>query len=448
MNITVSPGYPLQGQVTVPGDKSISHRAALLAALAEGDSEIQNFLSAGVTQVMLTALKDLGVHFEIDRTTLIVHGRGPAGLKAPDQPINCGNSATTMRLLAGFLASVGIPAILDGTPGLRNRPMARIVDPLRAMGVPIYASEECTAPLVLHKRSLVQKLHSLDYHMPIASAQVKSTLLLAALASNGPCRIHEPGPSRDHTELLLKSLGIQVSTQEFEAENNQIHRTITLTPPDSLTLPPISMTVPGDISSASFLIAGAAITKGSEIQILHSGINPTRTGLIDALGRMGAKISISDEQLHNGESIGDIYVRYASMSGIEINGPLVVRMIDEFPAFTTAAVYSLGETRVTDAEELRHKESDRITSLVEEFRILGAHIDENTDGYFISGGVPLGGGIVQPHGDHRLAMALSIAGLAAISPVKVQSAEIISESFPGFIETLQQLGAKVSVEIS
>jgi 3-phosphoshikimate 1-carboxyvinyltransferase len=448
MKITVSPGKPLYGEVTVPGDKSISHRAALLAALAEGDSEIRNFLSAGVTQVMLNALRDLGVHYEIDRSTLIVHGRGPGALRIPERPINCGNSATTLRLLAGFLSAVGIPAILDGTPGLRNRPMARIVDPLKAMGVPILATGEGTAPLVLRQRPLGQKLHSLDYAMPIASAQVKSTLLLAALAADGPCIIHEPGPTRDHTELLLGSLGIRISTHEHAGENHQVLRTISLSPPGSLSLPPISMTVPGDISSAAFLIVGASIAEGSDIQILHTGINPTRTGLIDALRRMGANITISGKRLHNGEPTGEIGVISSPLSGIQVNGPLVVRMIDEFPAFTTAAVFARGQTFVSDAEELRHKESDRITSLVDEFRILGAHIDENRDGYVIDGGDPLKGGIVKAHGDHRLAMALSIAGLAAAGPVTIQGAEIISESFPGFFEALQQLRATVIVEAS
>jgi 3-phosphoshikimate 1-carboxyvinyltransferase len=448
MNLTVTPGNPLQGQVTVPGDKSISHRAALLAALAESDSVIHNFLSAGVTGVMLEALRELGVSFEIDRSTLIVHGRGPNVIKAPDHPINCGNSATTMRLLAGFLAALGIPAILDGTPGLRKRPMARIVEPLQAMGVPIQASETCTAPLVLRQRPKGQKLLALDYTMPVASAQVKSTLLLAALAADGTCKIHEPGPSRDHSELLMESLGIEVSTEQSDSEDQRVYRTISLTPPGSLTLPNISMTVPGDISSAAFLIVGATITKGSDIQILHTGINPTRTGLIDALHHMGANITLSGERCHNGEPTGEINVSYSQLNGTQINGPLVVRMIDEFPAFTTAAVFAKGETQVSDAEELRHKESDRITALVGEFQKLGAHINENLDGYMIAGGEGIDGGLVQPHGDHRLAMSLAIAGLVARDPVTIRGAEIISESFPGFIETLKHLGANVSTEVT
>ncbi len=204
MNITVFPGNPLLGEVIVPGDKSISHRAVLFAAMADGDSEIRNFLSAGVTQVMLNAIKDLGVQYEIDQSILIIHGHGLGAMKTPERPIDCGNSATTMRLLAGFLAAAGIPAILNGSSSLRKRPMARIVDPLRDMGVPIQATREGTAPLVLRQRPFNQKLAAFDYEMPIASAQVKSALLLAALAADGPCSIHEPGPTRDHTELLMQ----------------------------------------------------------------------------------------------------------------------------------------------------------------------------------------------------------------------------------------------------
>ncbi|MGW8250044.1 MAG: 3-phosphoshikimate 1-carboxyvinyltransferase [Anaerolineales bacterium] len=442
MILTVIPDAPLRGRVRLPGDKSLSHRSALLAGLAEGESRIANFLVSGVTQAMLGALSALGIAWELQGTQLQVTSAGIHKLQPPIRAIDCGNSATTLRLLAGGLAAAGVPAILTGSQGLRRRPMKRIVEPLQRMGVVIESSAG-KAPLVLNQAS--GRLRALDHTLLVASAQVKTCLLLAALAAEGTTTLREPGPSRDHTERMLRSLGIDLVSQRIEASGTAQYIT-RLTPPDELHLPPIRMELPGDFSAAAFLIVAALVTPGSEIVLADVGLNPTRTGLLDVLQAMGGDILIVNSKEQYGEPLGDLVVRHSTLRGAQVDGSLVVRMIDEFPVFAVAAAYAQGLTVVRQADELRHKESDRISDLCVELGRLGAEVQETADGFSIRGSSWLRGGQVDPHGDHRLAMALAVAGLASQKAVTVQGAEIITESFPGFERTLAELGGRLQVE--
>lgn len=442
MRLVVNPGIPLRGSVTVPGDKSLSHRAMLFSALAEGESRITNFSMSGVTRVMLQALSALGVEWQNAGDELIVLGRGLAGWHPPTQPLDCGNSATTFRLLAGALAAAGIPAVLDGSSGLRRRPMDRIVDPLSRMGAVIETAEGCVAPLRITGREKNCLLRPLDESLSVASAQVKSCLLLAALSASGPMTLLEPGPSRDHTERMLSSMGAGI--EKYVIEGDSADSYVTRIQPLNEPLRPIQMRLPGDISAAAFLIVAALITPGSEVFIPGVGINPTRTGIIDVLKQMGGDITISNQSLQAGEPIGDISVRYSSLVGTDVFGPVVVRMIDEFSVFGVAAAYSDGQTTVRDAAELRIKESDRISTLCQELVKLNVDIVESRDGFTVNGKRFTSGATVLSHGDHRLAMALAVFGLGASAPVCIDGAEIIDESFPGFFACLQELGANVS----
>jgi len=349
-----------------------------------------------------------------------------------------------MRLLAGALSALGLPAILDGSNGLRSRPMKRIVEPLQAMGVSIQASPGFTAPLNLAGRTSNSKLLPLEYNLPVASAQVKSCLLLAALDADGTTTLREPGPSRDHTERMLRAMGVGISKETKSIPGDQDWRYETrLTPPNPAELVPLNFDIPGDISSAAFLIVAALITPGSNIRLQGVGLNPTRTGLLDALQAMGADIHITNLTESLGEPVGDLQVRYGPLRSTQISGSLVVRMIDEFPAFAVAAANAQGRSIVSQAAELRHKESDRISDLCGELHSLGVDVEESADGFSINGGEILKGGEVDPHGDHRLAMALAVAGLAAEEPVIIQDAGIIAESFPQFVPSLRDLGVDI-----
>jgi len=441
MNLRVTPGSPLVGEIgdapdlSLPGDKSLSHRAALFAALAEGESHIENFQVSGVTRPMLAALAALGIPWELQDATLRIQGFGLQGLKPPAGFIDCGNSATTLRLLAGALAAAGIPAVLDGSPGLRSRPMGRIVAPLQQMGVPIEAAAGDTAPLRLSARLRGERLKPLDYTLPQASAQVKSCLLLAALAADGVTILREPVPSRDHTERMLRAMGVSV----IQTDDN----TVSLTPPSPARLLPLQVKLPGDFSAAAFLIVAALVTPGSSLVLRGVGLNPGRTGLLDALVSMGADIQVCPLAEQGGEPLGEIRVRYSRLHGAQVSGSLGVRMIDEFPALAIAAAYAQGRTVVKDVAELRYKESDRISALRQQLHRLGVQMDEQPDGFSILGGQSIQAGSVEPAGDHRLAMALAVAGLAAAGPVEVRQADVIAESFPQFVTVLKGLGGRV-----
>jgi 3-phosphoshikimate 1-carboxyvinyltransferase len=444
--LVVYPGSPLRGEVSssgsdgIPGDKSISHRAALFAALADGESVIDNFQVSGVTIPMLQALDQLGISWKLHDSRLSVRGAGLAGLRDPDSSLDCGNSATTMRLLAGALAGGGVSAILDGSNGLRRRPMNRIIDPLNRMGVLISSSNGC-APLTLRKSKF--PLKAMNHTLQIASAQVKSSLLLAALAARGETTILEPGLSRDHTERMLRRMGARLESNILTGEGPKSYLT-TIHPPEKSTLKPLQISIPGDFSAAAFLLVAACITPGSELVLRGIGMNPTRTGLLDALLAMGAKIDILSFADQSGEPVGDLLVRSSRLTGTEISGEMVVRMIDEFPILAIAAAYAQGITEVKDAAELRTKESDRISDLCHEIRTLGIEVYEAPDGFRIFGGRPVAGGKVFSHSDHRLAMSLAVAGMDAQTQVEVENAEAINESFPSFLPILAKIGASIA----
>jgi 3-phosphoshikimate 1-carboxyvinyltransferase len=436
MILTALPSRALSGRTVLPGDKSLSHRAALFASLAEGRSCIHNFLTAGVTEGMLRSFVYLGISWSLEGSSLTVDGRGLHGYRPPKDILHCGNSATTLRLLTGALAASGVPGTLDGTPGLRARPMRRLTEPLQRMGVPIDTSGSGGAPLTLSARQVSRPLQALDYTMPVASAQVKSAVLLAGLAADGLTILREPGPSRDHTERMLAGMGFQVTSRREAGE------VITTLDPSG-RLSPMDFTLPGDLSSAAFLLVAALIVPGSEVTLCDVGLNPTRTGLIDSLLAMGADIRVVEKGQQCGEPLGDITARSSQLNAIKVSGDQVVRMIDEFPIFAVAAACAHGITVVAEAGELRYKESDRITALCGELRRIGVDTSETTEGFTIRGGRKFPGGTADAHGDHRLAMALAVAGLAAGNPVSIAGAESISESFPGFVSTLRGLGAFV-----
>ncbi len=416
---------PLIGTYRPEGDKSLSHRALLFASLAEGKSTIRRFLVGGVTKAMLRCLRQLGVDWTLDEEahTLTVQGVGSKGFSTPQAPLNCGNSATTFRLLAGVLAGAGINCILDGSDGLRKRPMRRISEPLQAMGANVTTTEGC-APLTFSPATL----HGIDYTLPIASAQVKSCLILAALKAKGTTTLSEPGPSRDHSERMLSAMGADIlPVSPYGA----------VVKPLTTPLRPLDIELAGDISSAAFLLVAAAIIPGSNFVIQQVGINPTRTGIVDALRAMGADITFENESEMAGEPIADIHIRAVPLQGISIAGDLVVRMIDEFPAFMIAAAMAKGETIVRDAAELRTKESDRIAIMTAQLRAVGVEIEEYPDGFRIIGkGTIPGGATVEAHGDHRIAMSMALAGLVAKSPMSISGFEMLNESFPDFPNVL------------
>lgn len=418
---------PLVGSYRPEGDKSLSHRALLFAALAEGESTIRRFLVGGVTRAMLRCLQALGVEWSLDETAhiLTVKGVGLHGFKAPSEPLHCGNSATTFRLLAGALAGAGIPCVLDGSEGLRKRPMGRIVDPLTLMGAKVTAVDG-HAPLTFEPAPL----NAISYTLPVASAQVKSCLILAALSADGPCAFSEPGPSRDHTERMLSAMGAQVKSFA-QSGTNRAYGAVAF--PQMMPLKPLNTELAGDISSAAFLLVAATIVPGSDFALEAVGVNPTRTGILDALNAMGAKITCEHPAEMAGEPTATIHVQAAPLKGTTIEGDLVVRMIDEFPAFMIAAACAEGETLVRDAAELRTKESDRIAIMTAELRKLGVDIEEYPDGFRIrgTGRIP-GGATVQAHGDHRVAMSLALAALVAEQPVTIEGFEMLNESFPDF----------------
>jgi len=437
--LNVSPGRPLQGNAAVPGDKSLSHRAALFTALAEGESRIENLLVAGVTEAMLQNLTALGIAWQLDDTTLTLQGRGLDGLAKPSCPLDCGSSATTLRLLAGAMAAAGVGGTLDGSSGLRSRPMVRLVEPLQAMGVSISAQRNGGAPLHLAAQPAGQSLKALEWKLPVASAQIKTALLLAGLAADGPVVLHEPGPSRDHTERMLQAMGVDLDWQP-----GANYPSVKLIPNPGRPLQPLQMTLPGDFSAAAFLIVAAVVTPGSHVTLEQVGLNPTRTGLLDSLQEMGADLKTEVTGHAGGEPVGCIEVRYSpNLEAVEIVGGRIVRMIDEFPVFAVAAACAAGTTRVHDAQELRYKESDRIGALCRELGRLGIDAHETEDGFQVSGGEIAGGCGVESHGDHRLAMAFSVAGLCARRAITVGGAEMIAQSFPDFVSQLNALGASV-----
>ncbi|WP_291524228.1 3-phosphoshikimate 1-carboxyvinyltransferase [Acidithiobacillus sp.] len=420
----VHPGGQLKGRFSVPGDKSISHRAVILGALAEGITEVEGLLEGADVLATIAAFRAMGVEMEgPNNGHLRIQGAGLHGLHAPAVPLDCGNSGTAMRLLAGVLAGQAFSSTLIGDTSLQKRPMGRLLNPLRAMGAEITA-QEGRAPLHIHGRPL----HGIEYALPVASAQVKSAVLLAGVYADGQTCVTEPAPTRDHSERMLQGFGYPLERQGPRIclrSGGQLHGQ--------------SLQVPGDISSAAFFLLGATIAPGSDLTLEGVGINPTRTGIIEILTRMGARIDLTALREVGGEPVADIRVRYAPLQGIAIPPRLVPLAIDEFPALFIAAACAKGQTVITGAEELRVKESDRIAVMAGGLRALGATIEERADGAIISGS-PLLGGQVNSHGDHRIAMAFAMAALVARGDIEILDCANVATSFPSFPALAQQAG--------
>ncbi|CAA9890605.1 3-phosphoshikimate 1-carboxyvinyltransferase [Candidatus Methylobacter favarea] len=433
LTFTIQPGGKLQGEARVPGDKSISHRSIMLGSLTEGVTHVKGFLEAEDALATLQAFRDMGVEIEGPvNGELTIHGVGKHGLKAPKNDLYLGNSGTSMRLLSGLLAGQSFNSVLTGDTSLSGRPMKRVTEPLAAMGANIKATAQGTAPL--HITGTAGRLTGIDYAMPMASAQVKSCLLLAGMYAQGVTSVTEPAPTRDHTERMLSGFAYPVKKQgnkvSISAEG---------------ILKAVDIDVPGDISSAAFFLVGASIAPGSDLLLKHVGINPTRTGVIDILRLMGANIKVLNERIVGGEPVADLHVLHSALKGIDIPEALVPLAIDEFPVLFVAAACAEGQTRLSGAEELRVKESDRIQVMAEGLQVVGIKAQPTRDGMIIQGG-SIGGGIVTSHGDHRIAMAFSIAGLRAAAPITILDCENVNTSFPEFKDLVKQLGLDLVCE--
>jgi len=426
----VQPGGALTGRLRVPGDKSISHRAVMLGAIADGDTEIDGFLEGADAMGTLAAMQALGVAIDVPFPgRVVVHGAGIDGLRAPAAPIDLGNSGTSMRLLAGLLAGQPFDTTLVGDASLSRRPMRRVTEPLARMGARIDTSEAGTPPLTVHGG---RPLQGVDYESPVASAQVKSALLLAGLYARGRTCVREPAESRDHTERMLAAFGCPVARDGLTACVQGGGRLQARGAID----------VPADISSAAFFLVGASIAPGSELVLEHVGWNPTRTGVVEILRLMGADIEVLAEREAGGEPVADLRVRAADLRGIEIPENLVPRAIDEFPALFVAAACARGRTVLTGAAELRVKESDRIAVMADGLRTLGVRAGPTEDGIVIDGG-PMRGGRVDSHGDHRVAMSFAISALRAEAPVTVADCRNVDTSFPGFAAAAGAVGLRI-----
>lgn len=413
-----TPGTPLQGTLTIPGDKSVSHRAVMFAALADGTSHIHGFLEGEDTRATARMFEQMGVRIDTPTpSTRIVHGVGIDGLKAPAGVLDCGNAGTGMRLMAGVLAGQAFDSTLVGDDSLSKRPMRRVTDPLAMMGARIDTAANGTPPLQVHGG---QSLHGIDYALPVASAQVKSCVLLAGLYAQGETSVLEPHPTRDYTERMLRAFGVEIDFEPGKARLRGGQR-----------LRATDVVVPADFSSAAFFLVAASIIPGSAVRLLQVGLNPRRTGLLDALRLMGADITIENAGEQGGEPVGDLVVRHAPLHGAVIPEAIVPDMIDEFPALFIAAAAAKGQTVISGAAELRVKESDRLAAMATGLRSLGIQVDDVADGATIHGG-RIGAGTIDAHGDHRIAMAFAIAGQLASGEVRVEDVANVATSFPGF----------------
>lgn len=430
MQFLVQPGGNLNGTIRVPGDKSISHRSVMLGALAEGITEVSGLLQGEDVLATLAAFRAMGVKAEgPDNGRLVIHGVGMRGLQAPSHALDMGNSGTAMRLMAGILSGQSFDSELVGDASLSKRPMNRVANPLREMGAHIGTAEGGRPPLRIRGG---QALHGIDYVMPVASAQVKSSVLLAGLFASGRTRVTEPAPTRDHTERMLRGFGYDVKTDDA---------VVTLQGGGHLRATRID--VPADISSAAFFLVGATIASGSRLTLEHVGMNPTRIGVINILKAMGARIAVTNEHFVGGEPVADITVESAELHGIDIPQDQVPLAIDEFPALFIAAACARGKTRLSGAHELRVKESDRIAVMARGLKTLGVTHQETEDGIIIEGG-QLGGGEVDSEGDHRIAMSFAMAGLRATAPIRIVDCLNVNTSFPNFVSLAGQCGLSIA----
>ncbi len=413
------PGRPLQGRLRVPGDKSISHRSIMLGSLAEGTTEVSGFLEGEDSLATLAAFRAMGVDIQRPGTGEVrIRGVGLHGLQAPAATLDLGNSGTSMRLMAGLMAGQAFDTRLIGDASLTRRPMDRVAKPLRLMGALIDTADRGCPPLHIHGG---QRLHGIAYATPMASAQVKSCLLLAGLYAEGTTRITEPAPTRDHTERMLRGFGYAVEVDGLVSAVQGGGR-----------LRATAIDVPADISSAAFFMVAASIIPGSDIVLEHVGINPTRTGVIDILRLMGGRLTLENERLVGGEPVADIRVQAARLRGIDIPESLVPLAIDEFPALFVAAAAAEGTTRLRGAEELRVKESDRIQVMADNLRAVGVRAQPTPDGMVIEGGA-IGGGRVDSHGDHRIAMSFAVAAQLSTGTIEITDCANVATSFPGFV---------------
>lgn len=427
-DLVIRPSDGITGEIALPGDKSISHRSVLFAAIADGDTTINGFLTGEDTLNTARAVQALGITVDgVGSSHLVVRGKGLDGLREPSTVLDLGNSGTGMRLLAGLLAAQDFFSILTGDEYLRKRPMGRIVEPLRMMGAAIDGpGGGKRAPLAI--RGGGRAIRPLDYTSPVASAQVKSALLLAGLSAEGVTSVSEPAKSRDHTERMFRFFGLEVKE---EGTRVSIRGRQTLRPKGI-------MEIPADISSAAFFLVAGTIVPGSDLLIRNVGVNPTRTGIIDLLQAMGADIMLENQREQAGEPAADIRVRHRSLRGIEVSGAMIPRVIDEIPVLSVAAACAEGTTLIRDASELRVKESDRIAAMAAELRKMGVPVSERPDGMEIAGREALEGGVCESHGDHRIAMSMAVAGLAARKETTVRDAGWIETSFPGFERLLRK----------
>lgn len=420
----IQPCGPLRGSITVPGDKSISHRAVMLGALANGTTHITGFLMGDDCLSTIDCFRKMGVEIEITENEVIVEGVGLHGLCEPEETLYTGNSGTTTRLLCGILAGQPFTATLSGDASIQKRPMGRVIKPLREMGASIEGKNDNYCPLTLYP----SELHGIEYRLPVASAQLKSAILLAGLYAEGQTTVIEPAPSRDHTERMFRALGVEVET-----EGN----TITLEPPEDLHA--VDIAVPGDISSAAFFLVAGAIVPGSELTIRNVGVNPTRTGILDVLRSMGADITESNYR-DDAEPVCDLTVRHSKLHGVEIGGAIIPRLIDELPVLAVAAAFAEGETVIRDAQELKVKESNRIAAMVTELARAGVDVEETDDGMIIRGGRTPCGAAFDTYKDHRIAMSLAVLALAAQTSSRIHDPDVVSISYPDFFDTLKTLG--------
>lgn len=410
------------GQIKVPGDKSISHRAVMLGSLANGVTEISGFLKGADCLSTIDCFRKMGIDIDINGENVTVHGNGLRGLLKPDEMLYTGNSGTTTRLLCGILAGQNFDTSITGDASIQKRPMGRVVQPLSMMGAKI-ENEYC--PLYITGA----KLHGIDYKMPVASAQVKTAIILAGLYADGETVIHEIEKSRDHTELMLSAMGADLTVDNLD---------ITVKPTNDLTA--VNVDVPGDISSAAFFLVLGAIMPNSQITVTNVGINPTRTGIIDVLKDMGADITLENVHTSAGETVADITVRSSSLKGTTVGGDIIPRLIDELPIIAVAAVFADGQTVIKDAQELKVKETNRIRAVVDEFNKCGIDITETDDGMIINGGKSIHGADFKTYGDHRMAMSLTVLAQLADGESTLDDSDCACVSYPTFFDDFYKLG--------
>jgi 3-phosphoshikimate 1-carboxyvinyltransferase len=426
LDIIIKQKNSLHGSVTVPGDKSISHRSVMFGAIAKGITEVHGFLLGEDCLSTISCFRKLGITIELQGETVFIHGKGLNGLSAPTEVLDVGNSGTTLRLMSGLLAAQPFTSHLTGDASIQKRPMNRIAVCLRQMGASFECADENNlhAPFTIHGK----KLKAIEYTLPVASAQVKSALLLAGLYAEGETVVIEPEPTRNHTEIMLNYMGADITTN-----GTAIH----CRPVSQLYGKRID--IPGDISSAAYFMVAGCICQNAEILLKNVGINPTRSGIIDVLIAMGANITIQNQQTVCGELVGDILVRSSALSGTVVEGSLIPRLIDEIPILAVAACFAKGTTVIRDAAELKVKESNRIHTVVTELKKFGASIEETEDGMVIYGGKPLAGCTVETYHDHRIAMAMAVAGIMADGETIITNAQCANISYPDFYESLLQL---------